>query len=184
LPFFDNEEVGSESERGAASNLLDSVLQRVTTFFGSSSHADLVEVATRKSFVVSADMAHGCHPNYSEKHEPNHRPQIHKGIVIKRNANQRYATSAITSFVIKEIARLNSVPVQDFVIRNDAACGSTIGPILSIKGIRTVDIGAPQLSMHSIREMCGTDDVEHYINLMAAFYRDFDRVNSQIADSE
>jgi aspartyl aminopeptidase len=184
--LFDHEEIGSVSERGASSNLLDSTMSRITGFFQEKddTRTDLFEVAIRKSFLISADMAHACHPNYSEKHEPNHRPSFHGGVVLKRNANQRYATSSPGAVLIHEIARKYNVPIQEFVVRNDSPCGSTIGPILSSKGIRTVDIGIPQLSMHSIREICGTDDVQHYINLMSGFFRDYDKVQSTIHDTD
>ncbi|KAL5976363.1 hypothetical protein ACLOJK_020694 [Asimina triloba] len=94
-------------------------------------------------------MAHGVHPNFVDKYEEHHRPELQKGIVIKHNANQRYATSAITAFLFKEVATIHNLPTQEFAVRNDMGCGSTIGPILaSGVGIRTVDCGIPQLSMH------------------------------------
>mgnify|MGYP003731897469 CR=1 FL=1 len=81
---------------------------------------------------------------------------MHKGMVVKHNANQRYATTAVTSYLFRECAKMENVPTQDFVVRNDMGCGSTIGPIIAAGvGIRTVDVGIPQLSMHSVREMCG-----------------------------
>ena len=136
-------------------------------------------------WAVSADMAHGTHPNFPEKHEEHHRPELQKGLVIKHNANQRYATSTVTAFLFMEVAAIHGIPtqvrsserlidsdteieerererererdiesgrMQDFVVRNDMGCGSTIGPILaSGVGIRTVDCGIPQLSMHRCR---------------------------------
>jgi aspartyl aminopeptidase len=111
-------------------------------------------------------MAHSIHPNYSEKHEDNHRPLMNKGLVLKENANQRYATTSQTITITRELAKIAQVPLQDFVVRNDSPCGSTIGPMLSAKlGIKTIDVGNPQLSMHSIREQCGADDSEHAIKL-------------------
>ena len=116
-------------------------------------------------------MAHGIHPNYASKHEARHAPAMHKGMVIKTNVNQRYATTAISSWMFKEFAKKAGVPVQEFVVRQDCGCGSTIGPILSARtGMRTVDVGAPQLSMHSVREMMGTEDVKHCVrHLRSAF---------------
>jgi aspartyl aminopeptidase len=106
----------------------------------------------RKSFVVSADMAHGVHPNYSAKHDATMAPKINAGLVIKHNANQRYATTAVSASVFREIARISGTSVQEFAVRADAGCGSTIGPILAtLSGILTVDVGTPQFSMHSIR---------------------------------
>lgn len=175
--LFDNEEIGSQTAHGADSNLLPVTLQRLAN----TSVVDCKDVsltafeeAIHKSILVSADMAHAIHPNYAAKHEENHCPQMHKGTVIKVNANQRYATTAVTSLVLKELAKKHKIPIQEFVVRNDSSCGSTIGPMLSAKlGLRTVDIGNPQLSMHSIRETGGTDDVAHGINLLRAFYEEF-----------
>jgi len=174
VALFDNEEVGSQSAHGAASNMMQQVLQRIITSAGASVEGDALQRDYAHTYLISADMAHAVHPNYGEKHEDNHQPAMHKGPVIKHNANQRYATTSVTAFLLKELARRNSIPVQEFVVRNDSPCGSTIGPILSANcGIRTIDIGCPQLSMHSIREMCGTDDVGHAIALFKAFFESF-----------
>ncbi|KAK4487424.1 hypothetical protein RD792_005941 [Penstemon davidsonii] len=116
-----------------------------------------------------------------DKHEENHQPKMHGGLVIKHNANQRYATNAVTSFIFREIANKHKLPVQDFVVRNDMLCGSTIGPILaSGTGIRTVDVGAPQLSMHSIREMCAVDDVKHSYEHFKAFFKEFSHLDAKL----
>jgi aspartyl aminopeptidase len=101
-------------------------------------------------------MGHALNPNYESRYEDNHRPAMNGGIVIKTNANQRYTSTAATTFLLRRIAHQAGVPTQEFEIRNDSSCGSTIGPMLSAKGLRTVDIGLAQLSMHSIREMCGS----------------------------
>ena len=154
LLHFDHEEVGSASTTGAGGSLTDEFVDRVTSAFGNGD-ADALATARRKSFLVSADMAHAVHPNYADKHEPGHKPKFGDGVVIKHNANQRYSTDAITSFMFKEIGERRMIKSQEFVVRSDLGCGSTIGPILSTRsGIRTVDVGMPQLSMHSIREMC------------------------------
>ena len=110
--------------------------------------------------------------------------------MIKNNCNQRYATTSITSSIIKQLAnysfktgkeRSPIIPLQEFVVRNDSPCGSTIGPILSAKlGLRTVDVGSPQLSMHSIREMAAVDDVEHTINLFTAFFQEFPLLDTHL----
>lgn len=180
VALFDHEEVGSNSAQGAGSPAMLDALSRVTNAF-SSSDSKLLEKAVQQSFVVSADMAHALHPNYMDKHEENHRPKMHKGLVIKHNANQRYATNAVTSFIFREIAARHNLPIQDFVVRNDMPCGSTIGPILaSGVGIRTVDVGAPQLSMHSIREMCGVDDVQHSYLHFKAYFEEFSALDTKI----
>lgn len=173
--LFDNEECGSASIMGAASNNMYQLLNRL--------NADPLsyDAAIAKSYLVSADMAHALHPNYSEVHDENHRPALHKGLVIKSNANQRYATSGHTGFIMDEIARMNNIPVQKFVVRNDSGCGSTIGPILATScGIRTIDVGVPQLSMHSLREMCGVADLESSFKLIVAFYEQFTAMDKKM----
>ena len=103
------------------------------------------------------------------------------GPVIKYNANQRYATTSVTSFFMKEIAEKEKIPFQEFVVKNDSPCGSTIGPILSSNtGVRTIDIGIPQLSMHSVREMCGVDDLEHTVKLFVSFFNQFTSLNKTV----
>ncbi|KAM0982236.1 hypothetical protein ACFX13_015492 [Malus domestica] len=179
VALFDHEEVGSDSAQGAGSPAMLNTLSRITSSFTTDSK--LLEKAIQRSFLVSADMAHALHPNYMDKHEENHQPKFHGGLVIKHNANQRYATNAVTALIFREIARNHSLPVQDFVVRNDMACGSTIGPILaSGVGIRTVDVGAPQLSMHSIREMCAVDDVKHSYEHFKAFFQEFTHLDAKI----
>jgi hypothetical protein len=139
------------------------------------------ERARRKSFVVSADMAHAVHPNYADKHEPGHKPKFGAGVVVKHNANQRYATDAVSSYLFKEIGERAGLPVQEFVVRSDLGCGSTIGPTLSTNtGIRTVDVGAAQLSMHSVREMCGAKDVEHAVKHFTAVYERFTALDATL----
>ncbi|KAI9596354.1 aspartyl aminopeptidase [Syncephalis fuscata] len=124
IALFDNEEIGSTSAYGADSALLESTIRRLQA----DGHPTAFEEGIQKSLLISADMAHAVHPNYAEVHEENHRPRINSGIVIKRNANQRYATTAATGLVLRELARQHDIPIQEFVIRNDSSCGSTIGP--------------------------------------------------------
>lgn len=180
VALFDHEEVGSNSAQGAGSPAMLDALSRITKSFNPSD-SKLLEKAIQRSFLVSADMAHALHPNYQDKHEENHQPKLHGGLVIKHNANQRYATNAVTSFIFWEIAERHNLPVQDFVVRNDMPCGSTIGPILaSGVGIRTVDVGAPQLSMHSIREMCAVDDAKHSFEHFKAYFEEFTELDAKI----
>jgi aspartyl aminopeptidase len=163
--FFDHEEVGSNSAEGAGSPAMMEAVRRISDALSDtpgSLNPDLYACCIRKSFFLSSDMAHAVHPNYASKHEANHAPKLNGGVVIKTNQNQRYATNTITGFVIRELGRLENIPIQEFVVRNDCLCGSTIGPIISsLTGIRTVDIGMPQLSMHSCREVMGVEDCKY-----------------------
>ena len=184
VALFDHEEVGSASAQGAGGPVMRDAIFRAARALarrdgggGSGDSAD-VEGATvralQSSFLVSADMAHALHPNYADRHDPDHRPAFGGGLVIKHNANQRYATDAVSASLFREVAAARAIPCQEFCVKSDMACGSTIGPILaSGLGVRTVDVGAPQLAMHSIREMCGVADVAHAYDHLRAFYEDF-----------
>src|SRR5690606_32579935 len=121
---------------------------------------------------ISADMAHALHPNYPEKHEPDHFPLLNRGPVLKANANQRYAGDGHAASRLAGWARSAGVNLQNFVSRSDLACGSTVGPGLAADlGLAGVDVGSPMLSMHSAREMCGADDAEPMTALMREFLR-------------
>jgi aspartyl aminopeptidase len=159
---FDHEEVGSTSAPGAGSPIMEEATQRISAALqnnGGTITPDLYAACIRKSFILSIDQAHALHPNYASKHEPVHAPLLNAGVVIKTNSNQRYATNGMTGFVVRELGRRAHIPIQEFVVKNDCPCGSTIGPTISAKtGIRTVDAGMPQLSMHSVREVMGIAD--------------------------
>jgi len=180
LCCFDHEEVGSDSAVGAGSPIMSEAMSRVLGCFDSSD--EMLKVTIRNSFLVSADVAHAIHPNYHDKHDKNHGPLLNKGTVIKTNSNQRYATNAETGFLLRELARRAGAPVQEFVVRNDCPCGSTIGPIISARtGLRTVDLGVPSLSMHSIRETMGVQDVVTNSQLFTTFYREFGALDRSCA---
>ncbi len=167
--LFDNEEVGSTSAQGANSNLISAVLERCLLALGKTREEAMAIQA--RSHLISADMAHALHPNYPERHEPNHYPLINQGPVIKGNVNQRYATNDETSALFRGWCRRAGVPVQDFVNRTDLACGTTIGPhVAAALGIPTVDVGNPMLSMHSAREMCGSEDHGMMIRVLGEFF--------------
>ncbi|KAJ2850228.1 hypothetical protein IWW36_002078 [Coemansia brasiliensis] len=181
VALFDNEEVGSTSAYGANSALLESALRRIQASCDGASMTSFEE-AIANSYMISSDVTHAVHPNYSEKHESNHRPEMQKGPAIKVNANQRYATTALTSTILKDIAKRNDIPLQEFVVRNDSPCGSTIGPMLSAQlGLRTIDIGNPLLAMHSIREVCGADDVGLLVKLFENFFIEFAALDAKIS---
>ncbi|NNE73248.1 MAG: M18 family aminopeptidase [Acidimicrobiales bacterium] len=157
IALFDHEEVGSTSASGAGSPLLASVLERSVSARGGDHGAFRRAIAN--SLLVSADGAHATHPNYADRHEPDHQIALNAGPVLKYNANERYATTAETAAAFRRACDRAGVPVQEFVTRTDLACGSTIGPISAAElGMATVDVGCPQLAMHSARETCGTDD--------------------------
>ncbi len=153
----DHEEVGSSSTTGAGGPLLERVLERHVLARGGERAALLGALAT--SSCISADNAHAIHPNYPERHDHDHHPVVNGGPAIKINSNQRYATSSATASIFRRACEAADVPFQMFVSRNNMPCGSTIGPITSTRlGIDTVDVGVPQLSMHSARELCGVID--------------------------
>jgi len=159
IVLYDHEECGSRSAVGAQGTVLKDTLARIVMGF-SEQLPQGFERALAQSFLVSADMAHAVHPNYPDQHEPEHRPELGKGLVLKTNTNQSYATNAETSARFTLACREAGYSPQQFVTRSDLACGSTIGSITAARlGVATVDVGAPMLSMHSCREMCGADDV-------------------------
>jgi aspartyl aminopeptidase len=165
----DHEEVGSASTTGASGPLLEHILERLVLARGGT-RDDLLR-ALAASTCVSADNAHAVHPNYTERHEPGHRPLVNAGPAIKLNVNQRYATSALTAGVFQRACAVAGVPWQVFVSRNNMPCGSTIGPLTATRlGIATVDVGVPQLSMHSARELCGVHDPAWLASALAAYF--------------
>ena len=173
--FFNNEEVGSTTREGAAGNFLKSVLDEVFAKMPHTSkracerpHSSYLA----ESIALSVDMAHAEHPNHTEKHEPNHAPLLGKGIVLKANAQKRYASDLMSSAQLRLLCEQAGIPLQVFITRNDMPCGSTVGPTISANlGIPTVDIGEPMLSMHSIREMMAASDHVDMIKLVEALYR-------------
>jgi aspartyl aminopeptidase len=168
IALFDHEEVGSESTSGAAGPFLATVIERLHAARGGTT--DDRHRSLAGSSCVSADNAHAVHPNYPERHDPDHAPIVNHGPAIKLNANQRYATSAETAAVFGEACARAGVPHQTFVSRNNMPCGSTIGPLTATRlGIATVDVGVPQLSMHSARELCGAADPLHLARALAAY---------------
>ena len=187
IALFDHEEVGSGSAVGAGSPIMSEAVRRISVALSRESTAmdeDALAAALRRSFVLSADGAHAVHPNYANKHQSNHGPLMNRGVVIKSNQNQRYASSGVTSFLVRELARRAGLPPpQEFAVRNDCPCGSTIGPIISANtGMRAVDVGMPQLSMHSIREVMGVADLTHGLDLFTAFFTHFRDVDQMLKE--
>jgi aspartyl aminopeptidase len=162
----DHEEVGSASCCGAKGPMLEHFLARLLP--DAEARVQVIE----KSLMVSADNAHGVHPNFSDKHDENHGPLLNHGPVIKINANQRYATTSETSAFFQMLCEHAQVPVQVFVARTDMGCGSTIGPIVASEvGVKTIDVGVPTFAMHSIRELAGVRDAHYLYRVGARFYQ-------------
>ena len=155
LVCTDHEEIGSQSACGANGPFLDNVLRRI------GGNEEDTQRLIHHSRLLSVDNAHGVHPNYPDKHDPQHKPLLNNGPVIKVNANQRYATNSETAGWFRHVCQKNKIPVQSIAVRSDMGCGSTIGPITAANiGLKTVDIGVPQLAMHSIRELAGAKDIQ------------------------
>ena len=166
LSVFDSEEVGSSSYQGAASDLLESVISRICKTLGLETNRVLAG-----SFLVSADNAHALHPNHPELADAANAPVMNGGVVVKFNANQRYTSDGVTSAVFRKICNRAGVPVQTYCNRADMAGGSTLGNIsLSQVAVPSVDIGLPQLAMHSCYETAGVKDAGYLVDAMTAYY--------------
>jgi len=161
----DHEEVGSVSAAGAQGPMLASLLARLLP------EREMRERVLAGSMMISADNAHGVHPNFADKHDSNHGPLLNAGPVIKVNANQRYATSSETAALFRWMCEAEGVAVQSFAVRSDMACGSTIGPITAAGiGVRTIDVGVPTFAMHSPRELAGARDLAALARVMRRFF--------------
>jgi aspartyl aminopeptidase len=168
LVLFDHEEVGSTSDHGAQSDFLLTTLERIVLGWGGD-REDFLRLLTA-SMVASGDMAHATHPNYPERHEPGHLIAVNGGPVLKVQPNLRYATDSRTAAAFALACEQAGVPLQRYEHRADLPCGSTIGPMTAARtGIPTVDVGAPQLAMHSARELMGARDIASYAAALAAF---------------
>jgi len=167
--FFDHEEIGSESNKGADGSFLTDVLQRIA--LASEVNREYFARALAQSFMMSADMAHAYQPNFPLAYDPDHKVTVNKGPVIKVNANHRYSTESVSQAMFVDWCEQAGVPYQKYSHRSDLACGSTIGPITSARlGIRSVDVGNPLWAMHSIRESAGVMDHGYMIRVMKIFF--------------
>jgi aspartyl aminopeptidase len=174
LALYDHEECGSQSHQGAMGTVLRDVATRLAVGHPDAGDNPSEETlrALARSLLVSSDMAHAVHPNWPEVHEPDHRPRLNRGPVIKRNDNQRYATDGDTGARFTGFCRDAGFEPQVFVARSDGPCGTTIGPIAAAAtGVPVVDVGNPMLSMHSARECCGAWDQDLMIEAMSRLYR-------------
>ena len=168
IALYDHEEVGSQSSNGAQSSFFANVLERLFIAAGMSRSEYLAAIA--HGHCVSSDNAHALHPNYPERHDGDNAPHFNRGIAIKWNSNQRYATTPEALAPVLTAAAASNQTLQNFSSKNTMPCGTTIGPIsASMLGMETVDVGVPQLSMHSCREICGADDAIRLERLLAAY---------------
>ncbi|CAK5262735.1 unnamed protein product [Mycena citricolor] len=174
ISLFNHEEIGSVSTTGAESSVLPSFINRLAPSPGANARS------IAQSFLLSCDMGHAVHPNYASKHEDNHKPVMNGGVVIKTNAGQRYASDAVTTFVVRQLAERKGGRTQEFEVRNDMSCGSTVGPGLSALGLKTCDVGFGQLSMHSIRETAGSHDAQHAIDLFRSLFENYAQIQSTL----
>ncbi|HNE21100.1 MAG TPA: hypothetical protein PLF85_15370, partial [Turneriella sp.] len=168
VALYDHEEIGSLSESGAETRLTEALLSEIAVRYqlSTTDYQNLL----RESVFLSADMAHGVHPNFADRHDTENRPRLGGGITLKINQNRRYATSAATHALFSDICRRHHIDHQVYTHRNDLPCGSTIGPTMSARlGMPTLDVGVAMLGMHSARETCAWADVETYSRFMKFF---------------
>lgn len=169
LAAFDHEELGSASRSGASGPMLDEAVRRLRA--GLAATEDQASVAMHHSWCLSADAGHGLHPNYAEKHDPKVQPKLGGGVMLKVNANQRYATDAHGAALWRRSCERAGVNSQVFVSNNQVPCGSTIGPLTATRlGMRTLDAGVPLLSMHSVRELAHVGDLHDFSRIISAFF--------------
>jgi aspartyl aminopeptidase len=174
VAFFDHEEIGSETYKGADGALLPDVLQRIACAL--TLDGEDYRRAIAASFMVSADMAHAYHPNFPQAYEPQHLVVVNRGPVVKTHASGRYATDAVAEACFLRLCEEAGVPWQRYVHRSDLACGSTIGPMISARlGVPTVDVGNPMWAMHSVRESAGVLDHTYMIRALTRLFLDTSR---------
>lgn len=167
--LFDNEEVGSGTAQGAGSTFLTNTISRLTLSLGRS--YDEIQAMLAKSFMISADNGHAVHPNHGEYADPVNAPVLNGGIIIKFNASQKYSTDGYSAAVFRDLCLKADVPVQTYTNRSDIPGGSTLGNISNTKvAVPTVDIGLPQLAMHSSYETAGAKDTEYLVKAVSYFF--------------
>ena len=169
LAVFDNEEVGSGTKQGAASTFLFDTLTRLNRTLGNDTEA--YHTALANSFMISADNAHALHPNHNALADPTNKPVLNGGVVIKHSANQKYTSDAVSVAIFKGIVKELGLDFQNFLNRSDSMGGSTLGNISTTNvALNCVDIGLPQLAMHSSYETAGVKDTEDFIHICKSFY--------------
>ncbi|AHC15320.1 M18 family aminopeptidase [Salinispira pacifica] len=171
LCLYNSEEIGSRTRSGAAGRMFESLFTRYLLAAGLSEEERII--ARQNSFQISVDAAHALHPNYADKHDPMFRPELNRGVALKRSAAYKYGTDALVASRFIDLMNREKLPLQEMVNRADVPSGSTIGTIsMSLSDIPTVDIGIPMLAMHSARETAGLEDQMDSQRLLFSFFRD------------
>jgi len=181
VAVFDDEEIGSLLRQGARGNFLPSTIERLSEAFSEGKgEKDALGRTYANSFLVSADVTHAVNPNFLPNYLDQHAPRLNVGVVVSADSNGHMTTDAVSTAFITRIADLSGCTLQVFQIRNDSRSGGTVGPMLSsAMGVRAVDVGIPQLSMHSIRATTGAKDPGLGVKLFEGVYRWFDQVSGE-----
>ncbi|KAJ7548191.1 hypothetical protein O6H91_07G001900 [Diphasiastrum complanatum] len=182
VALYDNGEVGSDAGQNVGPQTMYQAMTRIARWLARDSKSEgVVERSIRRSFIVSADMAYALHPNHADSQMHSHQPRLQDGIVIKHHPLQSNSTDTVSAFLFREVAKRNCIPTQSFAVMSDMGCCSTVNPLIAAGyGFRIVDCGLPQLSMHSVREMCGTEDIDSAFRHFKAFFQDIVSLDEQL----
>ncbi|RDW93165.1 M18 family aminopeptidase [Aspergillus mulundensis] len=181
--YFDDEEIGSLLRQGARSNFMSSVVERIAQSFATTYGPDLLAQTVANSFLISSDVIHAVNPNFLNVYLENHAPRLNVGVSVSADSNGHMTTDSVSYGFIKRVAEKCDSQLQVFQIRNDSRSGGTIGPMTSSRiGMRAIDVGIPQLSMHSIRATTGSRDPGLGVKLFKGFFDYFEEVDSEFAD--
>ncbi|KAJ7548194.1 hypothetical protein O6H91_07G001900 [Diphasiastrum complanatum] len=175
-------QVGSDAGQNVGPQTMYQAMTRIARWLARDSKSEgVVERSIRRSFIVSADMAYALHPNHADSQMHSHQPRLQDGIVIKHHPLQSNSTDTVSAFLFREVAKRNCIPTQSFAVMSDMGCCSTVNPLIAAGyGFRIVDCGLPQLSMHSVREMCGTEDIDSAFRHFKAFFQDIVSLDEQL----
>jgi aminopeptidase I len=177
---FDDEEIGSLLRQGARGNFLPSTIERVVESLSSSNSANIVSQTYANSFLISADVTHAVNPNFLGSYLENHAPRLNVGLVVCADSNGHMTTDSVSTALLTRVAEKSDSKLQVFMIRNDSRSGGTVGPMLSsAMGVRAIDAGIPQLSMHSIRATTGSLDPGLGAKIFKGFFDTFESVDKE-----
>ena len=181
VALFDDEEIGSLLRQGARGNFLPSTIERISeSFQGENSSRDALQRTYANSWLVSADVSHAVNPNFQEKYLQYHSPRLNVGVVVSADSNGHMTTDAVSTAMMQRVAELSGSELQVFQIRNDSRSGGTVGPMLSsAMGCRAIDVGIPQLSMHSVRASTGALDPGLGVKLFHGVFKHFEQMSAE-----